>query len=247
MGLFNSGVNRGIRTLMEQSKNAGVGEQAIHNFMGRNGLKTVGGALSDAGGIVAGAGLAGGVLGATTAPLTGQDTAGGTISGVQSGAIIGGIIGGASLAYSLKKGKLVGGESANALKAGATANELRRIRSMSDVMNNNSVTRLQNADMARGNAYFAGRFQSNGQGGFVRKFVDGNTDSKFKMEPGSPGFTKAKKEYISKRRASLNQEQFAKQTQLQNAHAFNNALNAGATGGFSGAMAKVKSKFSKQS
>ena len=62
MGLFNSGVNRGIRTLMEQSKDAGVGEQAIHNFMGRNGLKTVGGALSDAGGIVAGAGLAGGVL-----------------------------------------------------------------------------------------------------------------------------------------------------------------------------------------
>jgi len=115
--------------------------------------------------------------------LTGQDTAGGTISGVQSGAIMGGIIGGASLAYSLKKGKLVGGESANALKAGATANELRRIRSMSDVMNNNSVTRLQNADMARGNAYFAGRFQSNGQGGFVRKFVDGNTDSKFKMPP----------------------------------------------------------------
>lgn len=51
MGLFNSGVNRGIRTLMEQSKDAGVGEQAIHNFMGRNGLKTVGGALSDAGGI----------------------------------------------------------------------------------------------------------------------------------------------------------------------------------------------------
>ena len=203
MGLFNSGVNRGIRTLMEQSKDAGVGEQAIHNFMGRNGLKTVGGALSDAGGIVAGAGLAGGVLGATTAPLTGQDTAGGTISGVQSGAIMGGIIGGASLAYSLKKGKLVGGESANALKAGATANELRRIRSMSDVMNNNSVTRLQNADMARGNAYFAGRFQSNGQGGFVRKFVDGNADSKFKMEPGSPGFTKAKKEYNSKRRASL--------------------------------------------
>ena len=46
MGLFNSGVNRGIRTLMEQSKDAGVGEQAIHNFMGRNGLKTVGGALS---------------------------------------------------------------------------------------------------------------------------------------------------------------------------------------------------------
>ena len=43
---------------MEQSKGAGVGEQAIHNFMGRNGLKTVGGALSDAGGIVAGAGLA---------------------------------------------------------------------------------------------------------------------------------------------------------------------------------------------
>ena len=104
MGLFNSGVNRGIRTLMEQSKDAGVGEQAIHNFMGRNGLKTVGGALSDAGGIVAGAGLAGGVLGATTAPLTGQDTAGGTISGVQSGAIIGGIIGVHLLLILLRKG-----------------------------------------------------------------------------------------------------------------------------------------------
>ena len=70
MGLFNSGVKRGIRTLMEQSKGAGVGKQAIHNFMGRNGLKTVGGALSDAGGIVAGAGLAGGVLGAVSSDST---------------------------------------------------------------------------------------------------------------------------------------------------------------------------------
>lgn len=234
MSLFTKST-QGLKSILSNDSVSRAGDAAIHRALAKNGMRTADDALSSSIGAVSGLAAAGATIGASMSGITGQDTFDSALSGAKTGALIGGIFGAAGLAVGVRRGKIVGSEAGEAIRAGARPSDLRKISTLGGLVSDRKMSNLHMQDMRMGNPYFSGRF-SNTSSGVRRYFSDGNIDAKF-----SGGTRSEKSAYTKARKSSINQEAFLKQQQQIRSQKFNDSLTSGSNSVFS-AMRAVKNK-----